>query len=89
MPTVFRSRGFRLFFYSNEGNPREPPHVHVESAGAEAKFWLRPRVQVAYNDGFDGKTLREALELVETNSERIETAWRQFFGQANERPLRR
>jgi hypothetical protein len=35
---------------------------------------------VAYNDGFDGKTLRELLELVEANRERIETAWRKFFG---------
>lgn len=59
MPTVFRSRRFRLFFYSNEGSPQEPPHIHVERAGAEAKFWLRPRVQVAYNDGFDGRSLKE------------------------------
>jgi hypothetical protein len=80
MPTVFRSRGFRVFFYSNEGNPREPTHVHIESAGAEAKFWLRPQVRVAYNDGFDGKTLRELLQLVEANRERIESEWRRFFG---------
>jgi hypothetical protein len=80
MPVVFRSRGFRVFFYSNEGSPREPPHVHIERAGAEAKFWLRPQVHVAYNDGFDGKTLRELLDLIEANRERIETAWRRFFG---------
>jgi len=24
MPVVFRDKGFRFFFYSNEGNPREP-----------------------------------------------------------------
>jgi hypothetical protein len=35
---------------------------------------------VAYNDGFDGKTLRELLRLVEVNRERIERAWREFFG---------
>ena len=29
MPVVFRYKGFRFFFYSNEGNPREPVHVHV------------------------------------------------------------
>ena len=38
MPTVFRIDGFRFFFYSNEGNPREPVHVHVRKAGAEAKL---------------------------------------------------
>jgi hypothetical protein len=80
MPVVFRSRGFRVFFYSNEGSPREPLHVHVERAGAEAKFWLRPQVRVAYNDGFDSKTLRGLIDLVEVNRERIEIAWRKFFG---------
>lgn len=36
MPTVFRDGGFRFFFYSNEGDPREPVHVHVERSGMEA-----------------------------------------------------
>jgi hypothetical protein len=79
MPTVLRVGGYRLFFYSNEGSPREPPHIHVGAAGGEAKFWLRPEVRVAYNDGFDGKTLRELLRLVGVNRERIEGAWRDFF----------
>jgi hypothetical protein len=35
---------------------------------------------VAYKNGFDGKTLRELLRLVELNRERIERAWREFFG---------
>jgi len=28
MPVVFRYRGYRFFFYSNEGDPREPLHIH-------------------------------------------------------------
>lgn len=44
MPVVFRDRGFRFFFYSNEGTPREPMHIHVEKDGDEAKFWLKPEV---------------------------------------------
>jgi hypothetical protein len=49
MPVVFRERGFRFFFYSNEGSPREPLHIHVEKENVEAKFWLKPAVRVAYN----------------------------------------
>jgi len=40
MPTVLRIGAARFFFYSNEG--AEPAHIHVEQAGALAKFWLDP-----------------------------------------------
>jgi hypothetical protein len=80
MPTVFHHRGFRFFFYANAGTPREPTHIHVEKDGIEAKFWVRPNVRVAYNDGYDARTLRELLEIVEANRERIERAWNDFFG---------
>jgi hypothetical protein len=80
MPTVFIYRGFRFFFYSNEGTPREPLHIHVEKDNQEAKFWLEPEVSVAYNDGYDARTLRELLEIVEINKDRIARAWNEYFG---------
>ena len=43
MPVVFRRDGLRFFFYSNEGTPRELPHIHVRSADREAKIWLGER----------------------------------------------
>lgn len=79
MPVVLRYRDFRFFFYSNEGNPREPVHVHVRKDSAEAKFWLRPEVLVAYNDGYDARTLRELMAIVELNRELIERTWNEFF----------
>ena len=79
MPTVFLSRGFRFFFYSNEGSPREPIHIHVEKGGVEAKFWLNPVVEVAYNDGYDARTLRELLDVVRNNRSLIERKWNEFF----------
>jgi hypothetical protein len=80
MPVVFRYRDFRFFFYSNEGDPREQAHVHVRKDESEAKFWLRPDVQVAYNDGYDARTLRELMSLVGRNRELIERTWNEFFG---------
>jgi len=38
VPTIARIDGFRFYFYSHE--PNEPPHVHVDRAGASAKVWL-------------------------------------------------
>jgi len=29
MPLVFRWKGYRFHFFSNEGDPREPVHIHV------------------------------------------------------------
>ena len=38
MPIVFRYKGYRFFFFSNEGDPREPMHIHVRKGEASAKF---------------------------------------------------
>jgi hypothetical protein len=77
MPVVFRHRGFKYFFDSNEG--REPIHVHVERDDIEAKFWLFPVVRVAYNDGYSTYTLRELAEVVEANRDRIVESWNEHF----------
>lgn len=79
MPIVFRYKGFRFFFYSNEGSPREPVHVHVRGDGCEAKFWLTPAPRLAESDGFDSRTLRELLQVVEQNAELIERSWNEHF----------
>lgn len=79
MPTVFRHDGFRFFFYSNEGNPREPAHIHVMGNGNEAKFWLRPEVTVAESVGLDAKTLRRLASVVEAQRDMIERAWHDHF----------
>lgn len=57
MPIVFRYHGYKFFFYSNEGNPREPIHIHVRQGRSEAKFWLDP-VYLASSDGFNATVLR-------------------------------
>ncbi|CAM5534704.1 hypothetical protein ATER59S_04220 [Aquamicrobium terrae] len=83
MPVVFRHRGFRFLFYSNEGDPREPPHIHVLKDGIDAKFWLWPAVLVDYNDGYNARTLRELAEIIEQRRDEIAKAWDEFFGEGN------
>ncbi|MBC7623514.1 MAG: DUF4160 domain-containing protein [Aeromicrobium sp.] len=80
MPVIFRYKGYRFFFYSNEGSPREPVHVHVRGSDGEAKFWLHPTVHLGGSDGFDARTLRELAEAVEENTAIIERAWHEYFG---------
>jgi len=87
MPTVFRHRGFRFLFYANEGEPREPVHIHVLKDGIDAKFWLWPEVAVAYNDGFNARTLRELAGIIANRRQEIERTWDEFFGEGDRRPL--
>ncbi len=79
MPVVLRDGGFRFFFYSDEGNPREEAHIHVRQGGDEAKFWLQPDVSLAYNDGFDARTLNRLQKLVELHRDELERAWHDHF----------
>jgi len=80
MPVIFRHKGFRFFFYSNEGTPREPLHVHVRGNGCEAKFWMKPVVRIADSNGFDARGLRELLLVAEENAALIERSWNEHFG---------
>lgn len=79
MPVVFRYKGCCFFFYSNEGSPLEPVHIHARGEGGEVKFWLHPAVRVAASDGLDARTLRELAQAVEANLELIERTWNDYF----------
>jgi hypothetical protein len=77
MPTVLRIGRYRFFFYSNES--QEPPHVHVQAAEDEAKFWLDP-VSLAANHGFRSRDLTEIEQLVEDHRDQLIEAWNDYFG---------
>ena len=76
MPTVRRIGSARFFFYSNEGT--EPPHIHVEEAGAVAKFWLE-RVSLASSSRFRAHDLRRLERLVAEHRDEFLEAWHEFF----------
>jgi hypothetical protein len=79
MPVILRLNGFKFFFYSNEGNPLEPAHIHVRNAEGEAKFWLTKEVKLSRNDGFDARTLRDLTRTVEQNQTLFVEAWNDYF----------
>lgn len=80
MPVILRYKGYTFFFFSNEGDPREPLHVHVRKAGATAKFWVAPQVSVVESYGLNGQELNELVKVVAGNRQLIERAWHEFFG---------
>jgi hypothetical protein len=80
MPEVFRRSGLRYFFYSNEGQPPEPPHIHVRSAGRDAKVWLEPEVSIADSYRFNPRELSNILRVVRENRRHLLRAWHDYFG---------
>lgn len=79
MPVILRIDGYIFFFYSNEGDPREPIHVHVRKSGAEAKIWLSPQIAIAESHGFKAPQLRAILKFAQDNVAELEEAWNDYF----------
>lgn len=79
MPKVFDWNGYRFHFYSEEGDPREPVHIHVRKGRDNAKFWLHPQVTLAYNRGFPSHVLTQLVSVIEQRRNLIESAWNGFF----------
>ncbi len=79
MPVVFRYKGYRFFFFSNEGDPREPMHIHARKGEATAKFWINPAVAVVEAYRMDAAELRELTRVAEENRDLIERRWNEHF----------
>lgn len=80
MPVVFCLKGLRFHFYANEGNPREPVHIHADSADGKAKLWLYPEVKIVSSAGFNRKELTDIVAIVASRRDEIERAWNEYFG---------
>ena len=76
-PSVFREKGYRFYFLSNE---EDRIHIHVTCEGGEAKFWLEPIVSLATYHKLNSKKLGEIQSIVEEHRDEIVQAWRKHFG---------
>jgi len=84
MPTILMILGWRVFFYSNEGN--EPIHVHCQKGDAEAKYWIdvdgfEAIEAYAYNlSPADNRTVRK---IIFQHFDYIVTEWNKFLETRN------
>lgn len=79
MPVVFRYKGYRFFFYSNEGDPREPLHIHVRKGKSVAKIWLEPEPMIANSYAMSPSELSELMRVAVENVDRIRNFWNEYF----------
>ena len=81
MPTILLVQGWRLFFYSNEGN--EPLHIHARKADAECKFWLHPEtfeIEEDWSYNLTPPLRREIRRIIFEHYDIIAAEWGKYFG---------
>jgi len=75
-PTVFNEDGYRYFFFSREESRM---HVHILSGKGEAKFWLKPEIELAKNYHFTRKQLEHIESFIEEHYDEFINAWNDYF----------
>lgn len=79
MPKVFEWNGYKFFFFSNEGIPREPCHIHVRKGESIAKIWVEPAIYLDSSWGFSPVELTMLIKMIEEKRELIKEKWDEFF----------
>lgn len=83
LPNLLDYLGFKIYFWSNEGN--EPIHVHVQKGkhtSTSTKIWLLKdgSCLVANNKSqLSSKQLRAIKKFVTANFELICDTWKEYF----------
>jgi hypothetical protein len=80
MPTVLTIQGWRLFFYSNEGN--EPIHIHAEKGEMECKYWLNTElvdIKEEFTFNFTPVARKEIQKIIFQHFDLIVLKWESYF----------
>lgn len=85
MPQLFRIGEYTIYFWSNEGIPLEPIHVHIALGKATAnatKVWITSTGKaVAANNTsrIPQNILNKLIRFIEANSNQIILRWQEQF----------
>lgn len=86
IPQLFRFGEYVIYFWSNEGDPSEPIHVHISSGRPSkggTKIWITRsgKALLANNDSrVPDRKLNIFVRFIEANSKSIINKWEEQFG---------
>lgn len=86
MPQVFKIGSYWVYFWSNEGDPLEPVHVHIARGSPTAnatKVWLTKagRCYLCHNSSkIPERILRNLIKIIEARSDEVIQKWTSYFG---------
>lgn len=76
-PVFKREDGLVFKIHSNE---EERMHIHVIKAENEAKIWLEPQIEVAWNDDFNSSEIKKILQIIKTNADQFRLQYSLHIG---------
>lgn len=88
MPQVFKIGNYTVYFWSNEGEPLEPIHVHVADGIPRrdaTKIWITESGKafvVDWKADIPTSAQKNILRMIEANSKIIIDKWNEHFGEA-------
>ena len=81
MPKIFEWKGYIFFFFSDEGEPLEPCHIHIRKDEAYVKIWVEPDIRLDKVYGLNSSEINQLLNKVCENKEKIKEKWNEYFNQ--------
>ena len=54
-------------------------HVHVISPNGEAKYWMKPHIELAGHKGLETSQLNEINKVIHERQNEILDSWRRHF----------
>lgn len=87
MPQLFKIHSYTVYFWSNEGDPLEPVHVHIaegQPVPNGTKVWLMAdgSCKVDGESSIEQHKLNKILEVINSNRSYIISKWKTRFGNA-------
>ena len=89
MPQIFKVGSYLIYFWSNEGDPIEPVHVHI-SEGVPTqnatKIWLTRTggcLLANNNSKIPQRQLRIMMQIIEARQKEVMEQWFSYFGKAH------
>jgi hypothetical protein len=85
MPQIFRIGSYCVYFWSNEGVPLEPIHVHVSKGTPvqnATKIWITSNGKCMLgnnNSKIPRKMLKNIMDVIESREKEVRQAWLDRF----------
>ena len=76
-PVFKRESEYTFKVYSNE---EDRMHIHVLHGKNEAKYWLEPQIELAWNDGIAEERLSKIKKIIEKNADKFKEQYKQHVG---------